>query len=161
VDELMNDGPARSGEDLPAVLLFVVVGGVVMALGNLRNVGVWLLQVTGNRAEGVVDAMEFVSGENNEPMRRPVVAFTTDRGRRVVGRPALYRKSTTLANGMTVPVRYSAGNPERMVVPGFGFRYREPVFARSARRRRSSCPRCISSCEGGPGSVGLTRRLPG
>jgi hypothetical protein len=111
------------------VLLFVVVGGVVMALGNLRNVSVWLLQVTGKRAEGVVEAMEFVSGENNEPMRRPVVAFTTDRGRRVVGRPALYRKSTTLAKGMTVPVRYSAGNPERMVVPGFGFRYREPVFA--------------------------------
>jgi hypothetical protein len=84
---------------------------------------------TGNRAEGVVEAMEFVSGENNEPMRRPVVAFTTDRGRRVVGRPALYRKSTSLAKGMTVPVRYAAGNPERMVVPGFGFRYREPVFA--------------------------------
>jgi hypothetical protein len=30
---------------------------------------------------------------------------------------------------MIVPVRYAAGNPERMVVPGFGFRYREPIFA--------------------------------
>jgi hypothetical protein len=110
-------------------LLFVVVGGVVMTLGNLRNVGVWLLQVNGKRAEGVVEAMEFVTGENHEPMRRPVVAFTTDRGQRVVGKPALYRKSTSLAKGMTVPVRYAAGNPERMVVPGFGLRYQEPIFA--------------------------------
>jgi hypothetical protein len=116
----------------PAVawfLLFVVVGGVVMTLGNLRNVGVWLLQVNGKRAEGVVEAMEFVTSENNEPMQRPVVAFTTDRGRRVVGKPALYRKSTSLAKGMTVAVRYAAGAPERMVVPGFGLRYREPIFA--------------------------------
>jgi hypothetical protein len=90
---------------------------------------VWLLQVHGERAEGTVESMEFVSSENFEPMRRPVVMFTTDQGERVVGRPALYRKSTTLAKGMTVPVRYSAGNPERIVVPGFGFRYREPVFA--------------------------------
>ena len=116
----------------PAVaffLLFVIVGGVVMTLGNLRNIGVWLLQVNGKRAEGVVEAMEFVTGENNQPMQRPVVAFTTDRGRRVVGKPALYRKSTSVAKGMTVPVRYAAGNPERIVVPGFGLRYREPIFA--------------------------------
>lgn len=100
-----------------------------MTLGNLRNVGVWLLQVNGRRADGLVEAMEFVSGDNNEPMGRPVVAFTTDRGRRVVGKPALYRKSPSLEKGMTVPVRYAAGNPERMVVPGFGLRYRELVFA--------------------------------
>jgi hypothetical protein len=111
------------------VLLGVVLGGVVMMLANLRNVGVWLLQVNGKLADGTVESMEFVSGEDFEPMRRPVVAFTTARGERVVGRPALYRKSTSLAKGMTVPVRYSAGNPERIVVPGFGFRYREPVFA--------------------------------
>jgi hypothetical protein len=71
----------------------------------------------------------FATGENFEPLRRPVVAFTTARGERVVGKPALYRKSTTLAKGMTVPVRYAAGNPQRIVVPGFGFRYRELVFA--------------------------------
>jgi hypothetical protein len=116
----------------PAVawfLLFVVVGGVVMTLGNLRNVGVWLLQVNGKRADGVVEEIEFVTGENFAPMRRPVVAFTTDRGQRVVGSPALYRKSSSLAKGMAVPVRYAAANPERMVVPGFGLRYRELVFA--------------------------------
>jgi hypothetical protein len=111
------------------ILLGVVLGGVVMAVANLRNIGIWLIQVNGNRADGVVESMEFVTGEDFEPMRRPVVAFTTGRGERVVGRPALYRKSTSLAKGMTVPVRYSAGRPERMVVPGFGFRYREPVFA--------------------------------
>lgn len=116
----------------PAVawmLIGVVLGGVVMMLANLRNLGVWLLQVRGRQAEGTVEAIEFVSGENFEPMRRPVVAFTTDRGERVVGRPALYRTRTSLAKGMPVAVRYSAGNPERMVVPGFGFRFREPVLA--------------------------------
>jgi hypothetical protein len=41
----------------------------------------------------------------------------------------LYRRSSSLAKGMTVPVRYSSGNPQRMVVPGFGLRYREPVYA--------------------------------
>jgi hypothetical protein len=111
------------------ILLGVVVGGVFMTLGNLRNVRVWLLQIRGRRAEGVVESVEFVTGEDFEPMRRPVVAFTTDNGERVVSKPALYRKSSALAKGMTVPVRYAAGNPQRMVVPGFGFRYREPVFA--------------------------------
>jgi len=118
--------------DQPAVawiLLGVVVGGFFMMLANLRNVGVWLLQIRGRRADGVVESIEFVSSENNEPMRRPVVAFTTGRGERVVSKPALYRKSSTLAKGMAVPVRYAAGNPQRMVVPGFGFRYREPVLA--------------------------------
>jgi hypothetical protein len=100
-----------------------------MTLVNLRNAGVWLLQVTGKRADGVVEAMELVTSEDFEPMRRPLVAFTTDRGERVVGRPALYRKSTSLAKGQPVPVRYAARNPARMVVPGFGFRYREPVYA--------------------------------
>src|SRR5688572_29483318 len=83
----------------------------------------------GRHADGTVESMEFVSGEDFEPMRRPVIAFTTDRGHRIVGRPALYRKRTSLVKGMTVPVRYAAGNPERMVVPGFGFRLREPVLA--------------------------------
>jgi hypothetical protein len=116
----------------PAVawfLLFVVLGGVVMTIANLRNAGVWLLQVSGERADGVVESMEFATGENFEPLRRPVVAFATARGERVVGKPALYRKSTSLAKGMTVPVRYAAGNPQRIVVPGFGFRYRELGYA--------------------------------
>ena len=116
----------------PAVawfMLFVVIGGVVVAIANLRNIGVWLLQITGKRAEGVVESIEFVTGDNFDPMRRPVVAFTTGRGERVLGRPALFRKSTHLAKGMTVPVRYAAGKPERIVVPGFGLRYREPVYA--------------------------------
>jgi hypothetical protein len=63
-------------------LIFVIVGGVVMTLGNGRNVGVWLLQLNGKRADGVIESMEFVTGESHEPMRRPVVAFTTDRGQR-------------------------------------------------------------------------------
>jgi hypothetical protein len=111
------------------ILLGLVLGGLAMAIANLRNVGVWLLQVNGRRAEGVVESVEFVTGENFEPMRRPVVAFTTERGQRIVGRPALYRRATTLAKGMPVQVRYAAGDPERLVVPGFGFRYREPVLA--------------------------------
>jgi hypothetical protein len=116
----------------PAVALFLV--GVVVAAGfttvvNLRNVPLWLLQVTGRRAEGVVQTMEFATGDNFQPLRRPVVAFTTHRGERIVGKPALYRRSTYLAAGMTVAVRYAAGDPTRMVVPGFGFRYREPVYA--------------------------------
>jgi hypothetical protein len=116
----------------PAVAQFlvaVVVAGGFTTLVNLRNARLWLLQVTGTRADGVVESMEFVTGDGFERLRRPVVAFTTHRGERVVGRPALYRRSTALAAGMTVAVRYAAGNPARMVVPGYGFRYREPVYA--------------------------------
>jgi hypothetical protein len=117
---------------LPAVawiLLFVILGGIVMAIANLRNAGIWLLQANGRRAEGVVESVEFVTGENFEPMRRPVVAFTTEDGQRIVTKPALYRTATHLAKGMTVPVRYAAGRPDRIVVPGFGIRLREPVLA--------------------------------
>jgi hypothetical protein len=110
-------------------MLGIVLAGVFTVFGNLRNVGVWLLQLRGKRADGTVEAVEFVSSENFQSMRRPVVAFTTERGERIVTKPALYRKSMRWAKGMTVPVRYASGKPERMVVPGFGLRYREPVYA--------------------------------
>lgn len=116
----------------PAVamfLLFIVVGGLVTTIVNLRNADLWLLQIIGRRADGVVEAMELVTGQDYQPMSRPIVAFTTDQGERTVGRPALYRQSPSLAKGMTVAVRYATGNPARIVVPGFGFRYREPVYA--------------------------------
>jgi hypothetical protein len=116
----------------PAIAFFlivVVVAGAFTAIANLRNAGVWLLQISGRRAEGVVESVEFAAGEKFETLRRPIVAFTTGRGERIVSRPALFRKSTALAKGMTVSVRYAASNPRRMVVPGFGFRYREPVYA--------------------------------
>ncbi len=73
--------------------------------------------------------MELVTGDDFQPLRRPVVVFNTRGGERVVARPALYRRSTRLTAGMTAAVRYAASNPARIVVPGFGFRYREPVYA--------------------------------
>lgn len=116
----------------PAVAMFlivVVVAALTSTMINLRNVRLWLLRATGERAAAVVTRIEMVPGRDGGMLRRPLVAFTTGDGREVVGAPMLYRPRTALGEGADVTVSYAPGNPTRMVVHGYDFRLREPVYA--------------------------------
>ena len=74
--------------------------------------------------------IEIVTSPTGEVLRRPTVAFTTEKGRQMVGAPVVYRESVVLAKGSPVIVRYARRNPSRMVVQeGYDLRVREPVYA--------------------------------
>jgi hypothetical protein len=59
-----------------------VIAGAFTTIVNLGNAGVRLLQLIGRRANGVVESIEPVTGEDLQPLRRPAVTFTTHRGER-------------------------------------------------------------------------------
>ena len=116
----------------PAVGLIaagIAVAALFVTVVSLRNSRVWLLQLTGHQAAGVVRAMEIVTSPNGEVLRRPQVAYTVDNGDTVVASPLIFRTASKLDAGSSVPVRYTKARPARMVVPGFGFRTRELVYA--------------------------------
>jgi hypothetical protein len=116
----------------PAVafaMLFAIAGGLFMVIINLRNARLWLLRITGRRAQGVVNTIELVSDSDGSVLRRPIVTFTTSAGYQIVGSPVVYRKSVSLTRGAAVTVSYAAHNPTRMVVHGFDIRYQEMVYA--------------------------------
>jgi hypothetical protein len=131
----MGDSDITSQSDLlnqPAVGLIaagIAVAALFVTIISLRNSRVWLLQLTGRRASGVVQAMEIVTSPNGEVLRRPRVAYTVDSGTEIVSAPLIYRTSSSLVKGSPVRVRYAKAKPGRMVVPGFGFRRSEIVFA--------------------------------
>jgi hypothetical protein len=102
-----------------------VVGGFIVVIG-LRNAGLWLLGLTGTRAGGTVDRIEINNGPV-EPLRRPVISFTTRDGEQVPARPAVYRKRCKLAPGQRVSISYLRRNPQRIVIHGYDFRLREPM----------------------------------
>jgi hypothetical protein len=127
--------PSDENVDLahqPAVAMFLVVvvfAALFATAVNLRNAGLWLRRLLGHRAYGVVEAIEMSTDSNGDVLRRPRVAFTTDKGERIVSAPAVYRTSTTLAKGMTVKVSYAPWKPVRIVVHGYDVRMREPLYA--------------------------------
>lgn len=116
----------------PAVAWFLIVA-VVAALFttviNLRNVRLWLLRATGQRAAGVVTQIEMVPGSAGAVLHRPLVTFTTADGREISSGPVLYRPRIALAKGSVVTVSYTPRNPTRIVVHGYDFRTREAVYA--------------------------------
>jgi hypothetical protein len=116
----------------PAVafaLIMVSAAGFMTTLLNLRNARLWLLRIGGRRASGVVNKIEFVTGANGEVLRRPIVAFSTQDGAAVVSAPVLYRESVRLDKGSAVDLSYARGRPTRIVVHGYDFRLREPIYA--------------------------------
>jgi hypothetical protein len=115
----------------PAVGLIaagIAVAGLFVTVISLRNSRIWLLQLTGRRAAGVVRAMEIVTSPNGEVLRRPQVAYTVA-GDTVVASPLIFRSASNLDKGSAVQVRYAKNKPARMVVPGFGFRRSELIYA--------------------------------
>ncbi len=115
----------------PAVGLIaagIAVAALFVTIISLRNSRIWLLQLTGRRAAGVVRAMEIVTSPNGEVLRRPQVAYTVA-GDTVIASPLIFRTASKLDKGAEVEVRYAKTKPARMVVPGFGFRGRELVYA--------------------------------
>jgi Protein of unknown function (DUF3592) len=116
----------------PAVGLIaagIAVAALFVTIISLRNSRIWLLQLTGRRAAGVVRAMEIVTSPNGEVLRRPQVAYTVDTGDTVVASPLIFRSASQLNAGSAVAVRYAKAKPARMVVPGFGFRPSELIYA--------------------------------
>lgn len=116
----------------PAVGLIaagIVVAALFVTVVSLRNSRIWLLQLTGVRAAGVVRAMEIVTNPNGEVLRRPQVAYTVATGDTLIASPLIFRTASKLDTGSEVQVRYAKTKPARMVVPGFGFRHRELVYA--------------------------------
>ena len=116
----------------PAVGLIaagIAVAALFVTIISLRNSRIWLLQLTGRRAAGVVRAMEIVTSPNGEVLRRPQVAYTVETGDTVVASPLIFRTASRLDTGSPVAVRYAKAKPARMVVPGFGFRVSELVYA--------------------------------
>ena len=116
----------------PAVGLIaagIAVAALFVTIVSLRNSRIWLLQLTGRRAAGVVRAMEIVTSPNGEVLRRPQVAYTVATGDTVIASPLIFRTASKLDKGSEVQVRYAKTRPARMVVPGFGFRSRELVYA--------------------------------
>ncbi len=117
----------------PAVGLIaagIAVAALLVTIISLRNSRIWLLQLTGRRAAGVVRAMEIVTSPNGEVLRRPQVAYTVAAtGATVVASPLIFRTASKLDTGSAVQVRYAKTRPARMVVPGFGFRASELIYA--------------------------------
>jgi len=115
----------------PAVGLIaagIALAGLFVTIISLRNSRIWLLQLTGRRAAGVVRAMEIVTSPNGEVLRRPQVAYTVV-GDTVVASPLIFRSASKLDKGSAVQVRYAKAQPTRMVVPGYGFRRSELIYA--------------------------------
>jgi uncharacterized membrane protein YbhN (UPF0104 family) len=110
---------------LVCVLLLCLFSTVV----NLRNARLWMLRLAGVSTSGVVDALEIVTDANGEVLRRPRVKYTTKDGMAIRATPMVFRATTPIAIGASVRVSYAAKRPERMVVHGFDFRVREPVYA--------------------------------
>jgi hypothetical protein len=74
--------------------------------------------------------MEIVTSPNGEVLRRPLVAYTVAAtGDTLVASPLIFRTASKLDAGSAVQVRYAKARPARMVVPGFGFRPSELVYA--------------------------------
>jgi hypothetical protein len=119
----------EAGAAVAWILIGVSVAGMMMTVINLRNAGLWLLRIRGRRAGGVVSEIEIVTGPNGEVLRRPVIAFTTEDGRDVVGSPVLFRARMRLRKGSAVRISYARRRPTRMVVHGYDFRLREPIYA--------------------------------
>jgi Protein of unknown function (DUF3592) len=119
----------EAGAALAWILIGASVAGMMTTLINLRNAGLWLLRIRGRRARGVVSAIEIVTGTNGEALRRPVITFTTEDGREVVGSPVLFRARMRFRKGSAVRVSYARRRPTRMVVHGYDFRLREPIYA--------------------------------
>jgi len=116
----------------PAVGLIaagIALAALFVTIVSLRNSRIWLLQLTGRWATGVVRAMEIVTSPNGEVLRRPQVAYTVATGDAVISSPLIFRTASKLDKGSEVQVRYAKTRPARMVVPGFGFRSRELVYA--------------------------------
>jgi hypothetical protein len=111
------------------MLVFATVASLGMTLINLRNGRSWWVRVLGQRAAGVVTNIEIVTGNDGEVLRRPIVAFTTVEGRALEGSPVVYRRKVPLAKGAPVSVSYVRRNPSRIVLHGYDFRMREPVYA--------------------------------
>ena len=87
-----------------------------------------MISLAGRRAAGVVQAMEIVTSPNGEVLRRPQVAYSVA-GDTVVATPLIFRTTSMLDKGSAVQVRYAKNKPARMVVPGFGFRRSELIYA--------------------------------
>lgn len=116
----------------PAVawtLIFASVAGMMVTLANLRNARLWLLRIHGRQASGVVREIEIVTSPNGEVLRRPIVAFRVEEGTEVVSSPVLYRPRLRLHKGSTVHLSYARRRPTRMIVHGYDFRLREPIYA--------------------------------
>jgi hypothetical protein len=116
----------------PAVAMFLIVAVVAALIAtviNLRNVRLWLLRAAGKRAAGVVTRIEMVTGPAGPALRRPLVAFTTGDGREIITAPVVYRARTALREGSAVTVSYALRDPNRIVVHGYDFRTREPLYA--------------------------------
>ncbi|HZD98517.1 MAG TPA: DUF3592 domain-containing protein [Micromonosporaceae bacterium] len=108
----------------------IAVAALFVTVISLRNSRIWLLQLTGRRADGVVRAMEIVTSPNGEVLRRPQVAYVVAAtGDIVVASPLIFRTASKLDAGSAVAVRYAKAKPARMVVPGFGFRLSELIYA--------------------------------
>jgi hypothetical protein len=119
--------PVHAG--IVTVLTMATVASLIMTLINLRNGRSWLVRLLGQRAAGVVANIEMVTQPTGEVLRRPVITFTTADGRVVEGTPVVYRQSVSLRKGAPVSVSYVRRNPSRMVLHGYDFRLREPVYA--------------------------------
>ncbi|HEY9483338.1 MAG TPA: DUF3592 domain-containing protein [Micromonosporaceae bacterium] len=116
----------------PAVGLIaagIALAALFVTIVSLRNSRIWLLQLTGRRAAGVVRAMEIVTSPNGDVLRRPQVAYTVATGETLIASPLIFRTASKLDKGSEVQVRYAKTKPARMVVPGFGFRHRELICA--------------------------------
>jgi hypothetical protein len=111
------------------MLMFATVASLGMTLINLRNGRSWLVRVLGQRVPGVVTNIEIVTGNDGEVLRRPIVAFTTGDGQALESTPVVYRRRLSLAKGAPVSVSYVRRNPKRIVLHGYDFRVREPVYA--------------------------------
>jgi hypothetical protein len=110
-------------------LIMVTVIGFATALINLRNLDRWLIRLIGRRATGVVSDIEIVHPPTGEVLRRPVIAYTGLDGRPATGSPSVFRTRLTLEKGSPVRVSYLRRRPARLVVHGYDFRLREPVYA--------------------------------
>lgn len=116
----------------PAValtLIMVSAAALIAAVMSLRNAHLWLRLVTGRRASGVVTEIGIITSATGEVLRRPIVMFSTEDGTEVVTAPVLFRKSVQFAKGAAVTVSYVRRRPTRIVVHGYDFRLREPIFA--------------------------------
>lgn len=121
-----DDPQPRPGYSLAWLAMFGIAVGAFVVLVGLRNVGLWLLGLTGTRADGVVDRIEISNGPL-DAARRPVISFTARDGRPFTARPAVYRKRCRLTAGERVRISYLGRNPGRIVIHGYDFRLREPA----------------------------------
>jgi hypothetical protein len=111
------------------ILLCALLLCLFSTVVNLRNARLWMLRLAGVATSGVVDALEIVTNANGEVLRRPRVKYTTRDGRALRASPVVFRARSPIVIGTSVRVTYAVKRPERMVVHGFDFRAREPIYA--------------------------------